>query len=651
MAKIRNLRLDGSNPELWSPPSSWEPYRGLLPRLEGVAVALDTETRDDGIAGGVGPGWVYDMGHLCGVSVAWGDQTLYVPVRHPDTECRPVEEVCRWVDGILDRCEVHFFNAGYDLAWLRLSGCRVWPERLHDGYIASVMLDENQHEYSLDACCARAGVVGKDTSLLDEAARSYGVDPRSGLWRMPARYSAPYAEQDATATGELVRRLLPQLRAEGMEGAYQTELRLIRVLYDMRLRGIRVDEDAADQARALIRSRREEALRQAGTMVGWRASMRDMRSPGALEKMYETQGIVLPRTPKSNAASVKRRWLELDSSPLSRLVRQCRQLDDLAEKFMGTYILGHVHRGRIHAEVHQLRDSDGGTRSMRLSYSNPPLQQMPARADPWDLEAVEVVKMVRSAFLPEDGEWWAAPDYAGQEPRFVAHYAELCGITGSDVACNFYRDNPTASPHDLTVRLSGLPKQRAKDLTQAISYGAQIPKIATMMGCSLDEAEEMFTVFCRSMPHLIGLGEECDRMARARGFIKLVDGARCHFDDWWPVGSSKRTVSVRGLATAQEQWPSRRLERSHTYRALNRLCQGGAARQMKIAMVAVHDAGITPLVQMHDELGASITTRREAEVMEQCMVEAVKLVIPVRVDMEVGRDWGHAKMTLEEAGL
>lgn len=649
--KLRGLKLDGSQPELWSPPSDWRPYVGPLPRLENVVVAVDTETRDDGLAKGIGPGWVYDMGHLAGVSVAWEGHSLYVPVRHPDTDCRPVGEVVEWVDHILRTCECHFFNAGYDLAWLRHSGCRVWPENFHDGYIAAVMLDENRLEYTLDSCCAAAGIPGKDTRLLDEAARAYGVDPRAGLWRMPARYSAPYAEQDAVATGALVRGLLPGVRAEGMEQAYRTELRLVRVLYEMRRRGIRVDEDSADRARTLIRSRREDALGRASTLVGWRAGMRDMRSPRALEKMYETQGVVLPRTAKSDQASVTRRWLELDPSPLSRLVRQCRQLDDLAEKFMGNYILGHVHRGRIHAEVHQLRDSDGGTRSMRLSYSNPPLQQMPARADPADVAAVEVVTMIRSTFLPEDGTWWAAPDYAGQEPRLVAHYAELCKITGSDVACNFYRDNPTASPHDLTVRLSGLHKQAAKDLTQAISYGAQIPKIATMMGVGPEEAEIMFNRFCQSMPHLIGLGEECDRMAKSRGFIKLVDGARCHFDEWGGVGSSKKIPTARGLEAAQALWPGRRLERKFTYRALNRLCQGGAARQMKRAMVAVYDAGITPLIQMHDELGASITTRREADTMEQCMVEAVSLVIPVRVDMEVGRDWGHAKKTLEEAGL
>lgn len=653
MAQLRYLPRDGTQPELWQPDSGWRPYEGPLPRLQGVAVAIDTEERDDGLAAGVGPGWVYDQGYICGVSAAWGESSIYVPIRHPETDCRPIGEVISWVESIFRDCEVFFFQSSYDLAWLWHEGCRVWPERMHDGYLMSVMLDENQFSYSLDDCCAREGIQGKDQLLLEMAARSLGVDAKKGMWRMPGRFVGPYAEQDACSTMELCRRLLPRIREEGQEGAYQTEIALVRVLYEMRRRGIRINEAATYQAADKIRERRDETLRRAASMTGGRVTMRDMRSPEALQRMFSTQDIILPRTKATKhhpvgMPSVTKGWLEQSPSPFARTVREARVLDDLAEKFITTYIAGHLHRGRIHAEIHQLRDDDGGARTQRLSYSNPPLQQMPARADPSDKERVEMVKAIRTCFLPEDGEIWASPDYASQEPRFMVHFAYLCRITGAEVLYQAYHDNPRTNPHDMTVKLTGLHRQAAKDVTQGISYGAGIDKIAAWLGVDEEEARRIIDVFNTNMPHILGLSDFASRMAKERGYVRLIDGARRHFNDWGPRGAR---VAERGIDAARARWPGRPLERAFTYRAGNSLSQGSAARQMKRAMVACHSEGVLPLIQMHDELGASITTRREAEIMERCMVDSVRLCIPVCVDVECGPDWGHAKMKLEEMGL
>jgi DNA polymerase I-like protein with 3'-5' exonuclease and polymerase domains len=72
---------------------------------------------------------------------------------------------------------------------------------------------------------------------------------------------------------------------------------------------------------------------------------------------------------------------------------------------------------------------------------------------------------------------------------------------------------------------------------------------------------------------------------------------------------------------------------------------------MKRAMCSVYQAGLLPLVQMHDELGFSFTERRQCELAVQLMIDAVKLRVPVVVDAEIGRTWGDAKHTLEDVGL
>ncbi len=651
MAQLRNLPRDGSQPELWQPDSGWRPYDGPLPRLAEVDVAIDTETRDDGLARGIGPGWVYGLGHLCGVSAAWGDSHIYVPVRHPDTACRPIGEVLNWVEGILRSCTVYFFNSGYDLAWLWEEGLRIWPENFHDASLMSVMLDENQFDYSLDGCCARAGVQCKDERLLEEAARSYGVGSKDGIWRMPARFVGPYAEQDAVSTLQLGRLLLERVRADGMEGAYRTELRLVRVLYEMRKRGIRISEDRAADGISRIHARRDQALAEVRHLSGIRADMEAVRSPDALGKIFESVDIICPITPKTGKPSVTKEWLQGLHHPLGAAVRAARRFDDLGDKFINTYILGHMHRGRLHAEIHQLRDSEGGARTHRLSYANPPLQQTPSRPDKDDPEDDKLlVQAVRSCFLPEDGEIWFAPDYSGQEPRFVVHLAAACKIpSGIEMAAR-WREDPRLDYHTTVAGIIGLPRQAAKDINQGLAYGMGVDKLARTMHISVEEAEERVKTYHRRLPYPKKLAEHCQNMAQQRGWIRLIDGARRHFDAWQPAGY-RDVPPVQGLEKARAAWPHARLERAFCHKAMNSAAQGGSARQMKRAMVAVYDAGLVPLIQMHDELCFSVTTRRECQIAHDCMIEAVRLQVPMVIDMEAGPDWGHAKKSLEEMGL
>ena len=79
-------------------------------------------------------------------------------------------------------------------------------------------------------------------------------------------------------------------------------------------------------------------------------------------------------------------------------------------------LLNHEHLGRIHADINQIRSDDGGTVTGRFSYSNPNLQQIPAR-DP------DTGPLIRVLFIPEEGCKWGTFDYSQQEPRLVAHYA------------------------------------------------------------------------------------------------------------------------------------------------------------------------------------------------------------------------------------
>lgn len=639
---------DHNQPPLLEPPSTWRPYVGPLPRLQGLVVAVDTETRDDGLAQDRGPGWHMSAGWLAGVSVAWEDQRIYLPIRHPSTECWDQREVIVWLDEIMRHNTIIFHNMGYDMGWLRQAGLSVWPERAHDTYIQAVMVDENWDDYGLDACCARAGVRGKDESALRNAAAAYGVDPKSGLWRLPARHVGTYAEEDARATLDLHMAQWPAIVEDRMEDAYRTEIDLVPVLYDMRRRGIRVNMEAAEVFQQEMRDRRAANLAELTRTAGRRITMEDVNSGERLGPVLDKLDIPYERTPSTRKPKIDKAFLLKLQHPIGALIRQTRQYNDMAEKFVGTYIMEFAHVGRIHADVHQLRDSDGGTRSHRLSYSNPPMQQAPARDD-------ELGPMFRSMFEPESGEYWAAPDFASQEPRMTVHYASLTRQRGSEDMVRYFCDDEGADLHAWNAKLIGWPRKKAKDVYQAMAYGAQPPKLASMLGVTLDEARPILKQFNQRLPWIEGISGYSARMAQERGWIRLIDGARGHFPLWEPA--NRRQLEREGrlvdrsapqrLERAEKIWPDMKLERAFTYRAMNRLMQGSGARQTKRAMVACHKEGIPLLLQLHDELGLSVPDERTGVRASELMRDAVKLVVPVRVDLEFGRTFGHAKNTWE----
>jgi DNA polymerase I-like protein with 3'-5' exonuclease and polymerase domains len=86
-----------------------------------------------------------------------------------------------------------------------------------------------------------------------------------------------------------------------------------------------------------------------------------------------------------------------------------------------------------------------------------------------------------------------------------------------------------------------------------------------------------------------------------------------------------------------------RIKRAYTYKGLNKLIQGSAADQTKAGMVALHKAGFRVLLQVHDEVAVSVKSLEEGRAAAQIMINAVKLAVPSKVDVEIGPSWGEAK--------
>ena len=145
--------------------SGWQIPKAL-PDLRRVGiVALDTETNDEGLRADRGSAWPWRGGYICGISVAWRDDSgirgNYFPLRHPDSENFERENVTRWLkDHIAAGVRIVTQNGLYDWGWLRADlGITMPPsDQLEEIGALATLIDENRFNYGLDALCAWRGL-------------------------------------------------------------------------------------------------------------------------------------------------------------------------------------------------------------------------------------------------------------------------------------------------------------------------------------------------------------------------------------------------------------------------------------------------------------------------------------------------------------
>jgi DNA polymerase I-like protein with 3'-5' exonuclease and polymerase domains len=636
----------------WIPPAA-------LPDLRRVSVvALDIETRDDRLLAKMGSGWPFAEGHMCGISVAYrGDSDIhahYFPIRHPDSDNFDPAQVFAWLrDLSASGARIVTQNGLYDWGWLRAEADVKMPpgERLEEIGALATIVDENRYAYGLDALCAWRGLPGKDIAILREAAIALGMPkrakPQSYIWQLPACVVGPYAEADAANTLALFESLDPVLDREGTRVAYRLEVDLLPMVLEMRRRGIRIDTGAAERARDHLLAKRDAVFAEISGKLGINVGMAEIGRSKWLADTFDKQGIKYPRTAKGNPSFTAGNsgWMPRHAHWLPPLIVKADRLNNAAANFLQHYILDHVVDGRVHAEIHPHRSDAGGARSLRFSYSDPPLQLMPAHDE-------ELTALIRGVFLPEEGEVWAKPDISQQEFRFIVHYAARHKLPGAQQAVERYRTDPDTDFHAYVAEITGVDRQPAKNANFAKVFGAGVRKFAAMIGKPEAEARAIMEKYDRELPFVHMLSNLCQRTAHRQGYIELYDGARRHFEAWemfgvaWDKGAGpcSREEAVRRIADPGHPWYRHHaLRRADTHKALNALIQGSAARHTKLWMRAVWREGVVPLLQMHDALECSVSTPEQAKRVAQLGRETVELEVPIRVDLKFGRNWGDAK--------
>lgn len=639
------------------PVSGWVAPTEFPNLSQAVVISLDTETYDPELLEH-GPGWGRNKGHIVGVSIGALDRlgnrgAWYFPMRHEtekDSNLDP-ESVLLWLRDILATKNIPKVGANlqYDIGWLRHEGVEVEGE-LIDVQYAEALLDEAA-PVALDSLGIKYLNEGKESNLLYEwLSEWFGGKPngnqRKWIYKAPPSLVGPYAESDADLPLRLAQVMYPLLEKEDLLPLFSIECRLIRLMVDMRFKGVSVDVAKAEQLSEKLILRSETMHAKVKDLLGFDINV---ESAADLSQTFDSLGLAYPRTEKGNP-SFKGDFLDTVEHPVADMIREIRKCDKLRGTFIESYILNSHVDGKVYGSFHQLRGEGGGTRSGRFSSSAPNLQNIPSRDD-------ELAPLIRGLFIPDKGHVaWRKYDYSQIEYRMLIHYA--IGNAGDNIRSHFNAHPDT----DYHVYAQALVKDTAgvdisrkgiKQINFGLIYGMGIPTLAHSLGMNKKDAKALIEAYFKGVPFAKPTMDAAMVEAQKLGVITTVLGRKSRFDLWEPADWNDRRIAL-SHAKALQTYGSN-IQRAYTHKALNRRLQGSSADLMKLAMLKCYEDGIfdatgVPRLTVHDELDFSDEGGCKDGFKEMCRVmeTALPLKIPVKADGEIGPNWGDVHSITDE---
>ena len=642
--------------------------------LNGIdTVAIDIETYDPNLKT-KGSGAIRNDGFICGIAVATENDLAYFPLRHSDTDIdyQRIDKIWQVLNNKIFQNEnitKVFHNAMYDVCWIRAVTGMMIKGRIVDTMIAASVIDENRFKYSLDA-------LSKD--YLNEEKYKYDLqqktlewsggtvkDPMTNMHKLPASIVKEYAKQDVNLTYKLWKlfdKKIDEVLYTKDDGEQKTcrqifelETKLFLCLVDMKFKGVRIDRSKAILFGRHLKKRRDQIIKAIESITTVKV---DIWAAASIKKLLDHLHIKDYKvTPKSKMPQLPKDYLRKHNNKCLRMIAKAREYDKAVNTFIDG-LLEYVHEDRIHADINQIRSDTGGTVTGRFSMSNPNLQQIPAKG--------YIGSKMRELFIPEEGCKWGSFDYSQQEPRIVVHYAIKLGLPGTDsLKEEFDRDD--ADFHQIVADMANISRKQAKTINLGLFYGMGKIKLQRELGLDQRQAKELFNEYHGRVPFVRQLSQELIAFAKENKLLFTLYDRFCRFDRWettnkeWnPETNRFNEVPLYTKEQAQEAFKAEMLDKykenkidsnymdyferyytpAFTYKALNRLIQGSAADMTKKAMVDLHQKGIIPHIQIHDELCISIDGGYMANIIQNVMEQAIPLEVKNKVDFESGPNWG-----------
>ena len=603
----------------WAKPEEFPDLR------QADTIAIDLETHDPDLKS-KGSGSIVGRGKVVGIAIATDGYSGYFPFDHKGGGNLDKDLVIKWFKDVCEStADKIFHNAMYDVCWIRAMGIKI-NGNIYDTMIAASLVNENRFRFDLGSLGRDYVGRGKNETELKEAANEWGVDPKADLWMLPSMYVGNYAQRDAELTLDLWKAMQKEISDQDLGSIFDLETDLFPCLVDMKFKGVRVDVESAHKLKDQLSTQEEQLLLEVKKETGIDAQIWAARS---IAKVFEKLNLPFERTEKTNAPSFTKNFLSNHEHPLVKKIAKVREINKAHTTFIDT-IIRYEHKGRIHADINQIRSDQGGTVTGRFSYSNPNLQQIPARNK-------DLGPLIRSLFIPESGCEWGCFDYSQQEPRLVVHYASLDQDTSVFGVKDAYAENVESDFHQTVADMAQIPRTQAKTINLGLFYGMGKGKLQSELGVSKEKAEELFQQYHSRVPFVKRLMNSVSNRAQQHGQIRTLLGRLCRFHLWEPnqFGMHKALPFEQAV---QEHGPG--IRRAYTYKALNKLIQGSAADMTKKSMLDLYKEGIIPHIQIHDELDISVESDNQAKKIIEIMENAVTLEVPNKVDYESGKNWG-----------
>jgi len=622
---------------MFTPQVEWFPPEEFPDLSKYDEISIDLETKDPDLKT-KGSSSMRGQGGVVGIAIAVKDWAAYYPIAHESGPNLERKKVLGWFQDVLKtKADKIFHNAIYDMCWIHRLGLTVHGT-IVDTMIMTSLVNENRFRYDLNSVSYDYTGMTKNETALQEAAKEWGVDPKAEMYKLPAMYVGDYAEKDAEITLALWQELKKEIEFQDLQSIVELEQEVFPCILDMKIKGVRVSEKQVEGLEYKLKKTYDSHIKRIHNDTGIYPEVWAAKSIENICKKLNIDDF--DRTEKTNKPSFTKSYLKKHKNPVLRSLNSARELDKLANTFLKS-IKNYVYKGRIHADIHQLRGDFGGTITGRLSYSNPNLQQLP--------NYTNLGMGIRSIFLPEERHRWGCFDYSQQEPRLVVHYAlATLGTTGvASIAEEYNKEGSDTDFHKMVADITGMPRREAKTINLGLFYGMGKAKLQDQLGVAEQRAKELLDTYQKKVPFVKQLIYHTMDRAQQRGWIRTILGRRCRFDKWEP-----RTFGMHKPQTFEEaslEHGSGNIKRAFTYKALNKLIQGSAADMTKQAMVNLRKAGITPMIQLHDELNVSYENEKQANNIKEIMEQAVPLKVPNKVDFEDGQCWGDIINNREEA--
>ncbi len=561
---------------------------------------------------------------LVGMSFSWQEKTgWYVPVLGPsDSQHLSLERALRDLRPILEDPAVKKIghNIKYDIAVMRQAGVHVAGVEL-DTMLAAFLLDSSQLQYGIDRLALKELNIRKvpTTDLIGKGKMQLSM-AKVDLDRIAA-----YAGEDADIAwrlGEHFGRQLAEI-TELKKLSDDIETPLIDVLVEMETNGIAIDRFILKEQSLVFGERIEELRKKIFAVAGIEFNI---DSPKQLQDILFVR-LKLPMGKKTKTgASTDVEVLEKLAAKheVPRLILDYRSLVKLKNTYLDN-LTDYVNptTGRIHASFNQTGAATG-----RLSCSDPNLQNIPIRT--------EDGRRIRLAFVPGDPvhNVLLTADYSQIELRILAHFTQepalLRAFANDEDIHRAVASEVFGVPLDQVTRAH---RDQAKTINFGIIYGVSAFGLSRRIeGLSMKAAQELITAYNKRFPAIQKFLDQCVMEAQTEGYVKTITGRR------------RLLPEIHSHILAMRNGAERM--------AINSVVQGSAADLIKMAMNNIHKRirkegrPSRMLLQVHDELvfeTPASEVEAEAAMVREEMNSAMKLTVPLKVEVGWGKNWQEVK--------